>query len=469
MSRFETWKQWTINKYRDWLPNRLRVVVRFVLLFGATCILSLVMVKFTQVMTGWFAKELTVLSGFATRFGSFVLTLEGSSARVSKTVATGLIAAGYAVVQLMTLLTIEPLLRCGAQRWVLGYATLSAVIAGATYCQFHDLKAIEGMGSAAPLIVGLFYPAVLFRLLGKLDLSATEGTTNDVQQVHANVLAIVAAGIRRNSLRYWAYVSEVLNELDEDRLLRLLLGVLANPWSLKDKNERETAFKDAKYQLQMLHDSQQQEGAPQSAAAAEKPAEGIGSTVPGTAAVDQATAATSATAKQNQASTRWSKWDIVEMFHQLGSPELVLDAVEPEIEALWLIGRMPLGEQCQLALKWLKNICAKEDGEQLRKLICSVVETETTNNLEPPVLNSRSPAYDDARERIYNIIRRYATREFYDNIVCEYRRRHFRCGGFPTKCWTNQRDQSHCSGCDGSCPQCEDKKSDSTKTSLTAR
>lgn len=455
MSHFHNSIRKTIKTRLAWLPWWLRVVVGYPAAAAIVFILVMLFVLAIRWLASFFGSEIAIFVELAVTCGDVIRTFVGDGMRVSRTLGAGGIAAGYSIVQLTTLLTLEPLLRCGAKRWVLGYAALSALIAGGTYCQFHDLEAIQGMGNAGPVIVGLFYPAVLFRLLGKFDIAASEGNPNDAQQVHANLLAIFVAGIRRNSLRYWAYVSSVLDELTEPQLLRLLLGVLSNPTSMRDSGKREQLFKKAQAELDRwsLSDLQMAETSPAPSDIANGPDADSEATDTDASLEPPGQSPPS----DSQLKENWSKWTIIEKFHLLGSPELVLDAVEPEAEALWLIGHMPLGEQCQLALEWFDQTLGDEDRQTLKKVICN--SGVNSSAIGPPALagDSEFIDHDPARLLIRMLIRRYATREFYDNIVCDYRKRRFRCWGLPSACWKRRRSGAHCTGCDGQCPQCKGK------------
>ena len=312
------------------------------------------------------------------------------------------------------------------------------------------------LGNAGPVIVGLFYPAVLFRLLGKFDIAASEGSSKDAQQVHVNLLAIFVAGIRRNSLRYWACVSSVLNELSEPQLLHLLLGVLSNPISMRDTDKREQLFEKAQAELDRRSLSDLQPMAESSPA----PSDIANGPDADSEATD--TDASSELPGQSQPADQqpkenWSNWTIIEKFHLLGSPELVLDAVEPEAEALWLIGHMPLGDQCQFALEWFDQTLGDEDRQTFKSLLCNSDAKSRSSGSEALPEISEFIKHDRARLLLCSMIQRYATREFYDNVVCDYRKRRFRCWGLPTACWKRRRLGAHCTGCDGQCPHCKGK------------
>lgn len=358
--------------------------------------------------------------------------LNDEGQRLPKSISAGLIAAFCAVIQLAMLLGIDPLLRVGSKVWVFGYAYISFVIASLTFWMFHNADVVTALGSAGPLAVGIFYPSVLFRYLGKFDLQsgenriATQGATSDesssaptqsqqdLQHLHSNILAIAVAGIRRNSLRYWAYVSDVLFSIPEDDLSRILLDVLVNDASMPDQSKRAQYYKDvvAQRMLRKLDGTDDETPESEFEDTTHKPLK------------------------------KWTVWEFIDRFHQLGSPELVLDAVTPNREARWLMALMPVGELRVLVNDWLMKRLDDDEQVLLEKAI-SDAAAESSN-------------YEEERTLIIRAVDRHATREFYDNIVCEYRKRRFRCRSFPMNCWQDWRRDKHCDGCKKHKKPCSD-------------
>ena len=317
-------------------------------------------------------------------------------------VLAGGVAGFIAFVQLAQLFTLPPLIQFRAKRWTIGYVLLSGFVAGGTYYLSRNHASVRSLGDWGAVIVGLFYPAIVFRMTGSVEAVTGQSNEARIQNLHEGIFGIFANGIRRNNLRHWFRISQILDSLDVQELRGILRNVVSAPNVLKDDEERRSI-------LARLNTSG---GTSKPGVVTEpQPAE---DTLPHQEEQADADTNGAETVEQRDAGISFyplTKSQLIEWFHQLRAPELIVDQLMPEREAMWFLATLPLQELIFRA----------------RKLPLSASDFRLLDEVGSREVLVSSMTMDDARDVVLDIIRANATLTYLDDIVCEFRQRSRRC------------------------------------------